>query len=233
MSILPDGTLEVRAPKGLEQAAIARYVAANEAEVRAQLVNQLARQRGETASAENLFLYALRRSERTSVSVEIGADGGLLVRAPLRMRLVDIERLLRERAAQIGERLRAAQRLPPAREPDDMERGACVERALRELPARVRHYEARMGVRARHVSITDARTRFGSCSSKDRLCFSWRLMRYPDAAIDAVVVHELAHIRHKDHGKAFYAFILSVLPDYREREKLLKAAPRPADEARP
>ena len=47
-------------------------------------------------------------------------------------------------------------------------------------------------------------------------------MAYPEAAIDYVVVHELAHIRHKDHSRAFYAFIESVLPDYRDRIRLLK-----------
>ena len=47
-------------------------------------------------------------------------------------------------------------------------------------------------------------------------------MAYPEAAIDYVVVHELAHIRYKDHSRAFYGFIESMLPDYRDRIKLLK-----------
>ncbi len=47
-------------------------------------------------------------------------------------------------------------------------------------------------------------------------------MRYPEAAIDYVVVHELAHIVHKNHGKAFYALIDAYMPDYIERKKLLK-----------
>jgi predicted metal-dependent hydrolase len=47
-------------------------------------------------------------------------------------------------------------------------------------------------------------------------------MRCPDEAIDCVVVHELAHIVHKNHGKDFYALINSVMPDYKLRKKLLK-----------
>jgi predicted metal-dependent hydrolase len=47
-------------------------------------------------------------------------------------------------------------------------------------------------------------------------------MQYPDAAIDYVVVHELAHIVHKNHGKMFYALIESVLPDYKARIRLLR-----------
>ena len=47
-------------------------------------------------------------------------------------------------------------------------------------------------------------------------------MQYPESAIDYVVVHELAHIRYKNHGKEFYAFIETYLPDYKERVALLK-----------
>ena len=72
------------------------------------------------------------------------------------------------------------------------------------------------------VTITGAEKRFGSCSAKNRICYSWRLMAYPEAAIDYVVVHELAHIRHKNHGKEFYACIESILPDWRTRRGLLK-----------
>ena len=72
------------------------------------------------------------------------------------------------------------------------------------------------------MKITSARKRFGSCGPENGLCFAWRLMRYPAAAIDYVVVHELAHIVHKDHSRAFYGLIAQVLPDYRERAALLK-----------
>ncbi len=47
-------------------------------------------------------------------------------------------------------------------------------------------------------------------------------MEKPGAAIDYVVVHELAHLKHKNHGPGFYACVAGVLPDYRERRKLLK-----------
>ena len=63
------------------------------------------------------------------------------------------------------------------------------------------------------VTITGARKRFGSCSAKNRLCFSWRLMGYPEEAIDYVVVHELAHIRHPDHSPAFHMRVRSFLPE--------------------
>jgi predicted metal-dependent hydrolase len=72
------------------------------------------------------------------------------------------------------------------------------------------------------VKITGAKKRFGSCSSQNGLCFSWRLMGYPEEAIDYVVVHELAHIAHRNHGSGFYSLVASVLPDYKARRALLK-----------
>ena len=50
-------------------------------------------------------------------------------------------------------------------------------------------------------------------------------MLYPPEAIDCVVVHELAHIKHHTHSPAFYGFIYSVMPDYRRREQLLRQNP--------
>ena len=93
---------------------------------------------------------------------------------------------------------------------------------MRVLPPKVEHYAALMGVRPVGVTITAAKTRFGSCSAKNRLCFSLYLMRYPEDAVDYVVVHELAHIRHHNHSPAFYALVARFMPDYRRREALLR-----------
>ena len=97
-----------------------------------------------------------------------------------------------------------------------------IEELRRKISDRVAYYAVRMGVEPRSVKITSAKTRFGSCSPKNGLCFSTRLIPHSDAAIDYVVVHELAHIRQKNHGAAFYREIEKILPDYRDRIRLLK-----------
>ena len=79
-----------------------------------------------------------------------------------------------------------------------------------------------MGLKYGRIAITSAKTRFGSCSSKGNLSFSYLLMLYPDSAIDYVVVHELAHLKEMNHSPRFYKIIEEVLPDYKERKKLLK-----------
>ena len=79
-----------------------------------------------------------------------------------------------------------------------------------------------MGVQPTGITVTAARTRFGSCSGKNRLSFSLYLMAYPETAIEYVVVHELAHIRHHDHSPAFYREVEAYLPDWRARRALLR-----------
>lgn len=107
-------------------------------------------------------------------------------------------------------------------EPTDEQIRQWRAQAERVLPERVRLYAPLLHVQPASVRITAARTRFGSCSAKNAVCFSLYLMRYPPEAVDYVVVHELAHILHKDHGAAFYACVASILPDYRARRALLR-----------
>ena len=79
-----------------------------------------------------------------------------------------------------------------------------------------------MGIDYGRITITSAQKRFGSCSSSGNISFTYRLMLYPEAARDYVVVHELAHRREMNHSKRFYAIIEAVMPDYRYRKRLLK-----------
>ncbi len=87
---------------------------------------------------------------------------------------------------------------------------------------RVRQYAARYGFSYRQVRITSARTRWGSCSAKGTLCFTWRLVMAPPECIDYVVVHELAHLRVANHSPAFWREVGAILPDYKARRKWLR-----------
>lgn len=91
------------------------------------------------------------------------------------------------------------------------------------LPDRVAYFAEIMGLNPAGVRFTAARTRYGSCSTAGRLCFSLFLMEKSDRAIDYVVVHELAHLRHMNHSPAFYREVEKVLPDYRARIKELRS----------
>lgn len=111
--------------------------------------------------------------------------------------------------------------------PDGVWRVAAVESFLRReaaayLPGRLEHFSRLMDVQPTGCKITSARTRWGSCSGKNSICFSHRLVCLPPALIDAVVVHELAHIREKNHSERFYREVCAILPDYRQRHGAMK-----------
>ena len=167
--------------------------------------------------------YEIIRSRRRTVALEVTREGRVLVRAPMAMPEAEIARFVASHAAWLERaqaRVQARQKAYPPL--TDAQIAALRQRAGEVLPGKVAHYAALMGVVPASVKITAARTRFGSCSGKNSLCFSLYLMRYPEAAIDYVVVHELAHIRHHDHSPAFYAEVARVMPDYKERARLLK-----------
>lgn len=74
-----------------------------------------------------------------------------------------------------------------------------------------------MGVSWEGLRVTGAKTRWGSCSAKGSVNFSWRLMAAPESCIDYVVVHELCHRLHFDHSPAFHAAVAAVFPDWKRR----------------
>lgn len=167
--------------------------------------------------------YTLIRSRRRTMALEITRDGRLIVRAPQRTPQSVIDRFVASHADWIATHLQKQQQRAENHPPlSEAEIAALRQKAREILPDRVAHYAALMGVAPTGIKITSAKTRFGSCSSKNSLCFSLYLMAYPEAAIDYVVVHELAHIRQKNHSPAFYAEVAKVMPDYKERLKLLK-----------
>ena len=167
--------------------------------------------------------YTLIRSRRRTLSMELGRDGRVVVRAPLKLSGEKIAAFVASHEEWIARaRVRQEARRAARPEPTEAEREALLARARDELPRRVAYWSGVTGLVPTGVKITGARTRFGSCNGKNSLCFSWRLMQYPDAAIDLVVVHELCHIVHRNHGAGFYALLGSILPDHRERLKLLR-----------
>ena len=167
--------------------------------------------------------YELKFSARRTLALEISRDARLIVRAPRGTRRADIERFVAAHEAWISEKLHAAKQRTAAFDAlHDAEIAALRAHAEAELVPLTAHYAEKMGLSPRRVRITAAKSRFGSCGKDGNICYSWRLMLYPAAAREYVVVHELCHLVHFDHSRAFYALLESVLPDYRSRRALLK-----------
>ncbi|MDR0490402.1 MAG: M48 family metallopeptidase [Oscillospiraceae bacterium] len=115
--------------------------------------------------------------------------------------------------------------MPPDLSPEQVMR-ACVQiyrlLAKRDLTHKVLDFAKQMSVMPIAVKINGAKARWGSCSGKKSINFSWRLIMAEDDVIDYVVVHELAHITEMNHSVSFWAIVQNVLPDYRDRKKRLE-----------
>ncbi len=165
----------------------------------------------------------VKYSKRKTLSLEITRDAEVLVRAPLKISKKRIEEFVKAHEewliSHLERRIKANERHP---EPTEEKLKELKALAKEIIPKKVAYFSALMGVTPTRVSINSAKTRFGSCSSKNTLNFSCRLMQYDERAIDYVVVHELAHTVHHDHSKKFWATVEKYMPDYKERKKLLK-----------
>lgn len=79
------------------------------------------------------------------------------------------------------------------------------------------------GFEYNQVKVRDATTRYGSCMpAKKNLYFSSRLIMLPENVVDAIIVHELCHMKYKNHNKDFYNLVATYIPDYKEIDKWLK-----------
>lgn len=96
-------------------------------------------------------------------------------------------------------------------------------RQAREVFAQRAEFHARrVGERFEKLRVSSARTRWGSCSNQRTLSFTWRLVMAPAAAIDYVVVHELAHLHNHGHSRAFWDQVSAWLPDWKQQAAWLK-----------
>ena len=192
------GRVEVRAPLAMPKPEIDRFVASKEKWI----TDRLARSQDQSRRRESF-----------------GLNYGDTV--PYRGKNYPI-------AAKSGNRIGfddAAFFIPPGLTPERI-KSACVQiyrmLAGRDLPKRTLEFAKRMAVMPTAVKINGAAARWGSCSAKKSINFSWRLVMADDAVIDYVVVHELAHLIEMNHSARFWAIVEGILPDYGKRRDRLK-----------
>ena len=96
--------------------------------------------------------------------------------------------------------------------PDEIE--SLRRQAKAELPSRLAELAARYGFTYNRVSIKHNATNWGSCSSKGNINLNLTIMRLPRVLQDYVLLHELCHLRHQDHGHGFHLLLEHVLTDH-------------------
>lgn len=167
-------------------------------------------------------LYTLIRSKRKSVSLEINKNGELIVRAPFFMPQWSIDIFVAEKQDWIRKTQAKIKERPAEPELTKEELEALRKQAKEFILPRVSEWAKKMGVYPTAVRFTSAKTRWGSCSPKNSVSFSVRLMKKPPEAIEYVIVHELAHITEHNHSARFWNIVARYMPDYKKRRMLLK-----------
>ena len=197
--------------------------------------------------------YTLIRSKRRSLSLQISPSGELIVRSPLKLSLLTIENFIEQKKDWILKHQEKYKNLPP--------RKILTQSEIKGEKEKLRNYiiplisELARGKNLPNITsikITSSEKRWGSCSSKNGLCFSYRLAEYigspPEKGelegvtknknsshvtlpnppfsgrefIDAIIIHELAHLIEKNHQKPFWNLVYSWMPDYEKNIKLIK-----------
>lgn len=166
--------------------------------------------------------YEIIYSRRKTVSLKI-TEGKLVVHAPFAVKKERIDEIVKKHEKWIEktkERLERENAFWASMSEEKIEELRALAREV--LTKKTKMYSNIMGLSFGRITITGAKRRFGSCSSRGDISYSYRLMAYPDRAVDYVVVHELCHLVHMNHSKDFYALLEKILPDYKERRAILK-----------
>lgn len=97
------------------------------------------------------------------------------------------------------------------------------KQALTDFGRRIELLSAKLGVPTPRLYLSNARTRWGSCNSKQEIRLNWRLLQAPPHIINYVTAHELAHLKEMNHSAKFWAVVEHIFPEYRTAEKELKS----------
>ena len=169
----------------------------------------------------SIIQYKIVYEKRRSIAIKV-ESGRVIVKAPKSTDPEYIEKLVSKHKRWILNRLNTTQESPAER--------ALTSDEIKHLRAAAKEYFERLidvysgitGLKCGRIKITSGKLRLGSCSADGNICFSYRLMLYPEKAREYVVLHELAHLVEMNHSKAFYHIIERYMPDYKERKKLLR-----------
>lgn len=192
--ILPDASVEVRCPKNADMNAVNEFVEKKAAWI-------------EKAVGEKKRILA----EKESFFLTSGAQVYFLGK-PLTVKISHVHHIDNSGFYISGKNLRESA--------ENLYR----RYAKTILTQKVEYFSKIMNCSPSSVKINGARTRWGSCSGKNALNFSWTLITADEDAVDYVVVHELAHTIEHNHSARFWAIVEKYIPDYKRRRKLLENA---------
>lgn len=193
------GQLKITAPSWLSQRQIIRFVNERRLAVRELIAKQTKQKYIDGQAIGKNHLLKVEPSDKLSVTIR---PNFLVVNLPPKYRLdePEVQTLISQSVAKI---LR--------------------QQSRHYLPERLAYLAQKHGFQYQKLSLPHALTRWGSCTSaRGHISLNIALMTLPNEAIDYVIIHELCHLRHPNHSKAFWQEVEQIIPNYKYYEKLLK-----------
>lgn len=197
----------------------------------------------------NVKIDQLILTKRRTISIQIKADGSLIVRAPKCVDkkhifdfvtkkenwIITTQKKIADRNLERNKRiamhkwasedgiLLLGQRLANIEFKDKTAQINWYKKeAIKYIEPRLEFFAKKSGYNYNSLKITSARKRWGSCSSRGNINFSWRLIRAPEKIVDYVIAHEVSHLAHKNHSVRFWNFVETLMPDYKIHHKWLR-----------
>lgn len=96
------------------------------------------------------------------------------------------------------------------------------ERFNQKILPRVKLFSKKYNLSPEKISVKDINNRWGNCSKENKLSFHWKIMLAPIAVIDYIIIHELCHIKYKNHSPLYWTMLSSLMPEYEEHKDWLK-----------
>ena len=161
--------------------------------------------------------YILQKSVRKTLTLTV-KNWELVVKAPLQISREKIDQFVKKHTKWIDKRMNQQENslINPKLIPQ------YKQQARKIITQKVEFFAHKYGFCYNTIKITSAKTRWGSCTSKWNLNFSYRLVLTPDDVIDYVVVHELCHLRQMNHSVKFWKEVETILPDYKTQNTRLR-----------
>lgn len=164
------------------------------------------------------FTLTRSKNRRRSLSLKVTDSGEIVVRAPLYLPAYFINRFVNEHSGWIT-RQQAKRRSPPSPQKKYFSSLAKLEKYLEKLLFK---YEDLTGLKSSGFRLRRVSSYWGSCSPCGVLSFNTRLQYAPPDCVEYIVVHELSHLKHRGHGKRFWALVTDLYPDTKLARKKLR-----------
>ncbi|MBT3864969.1 M48 family metallopeptidase [Candidatus Peregrinibacteria bacterium] len=188
--------------------------------------------------------YTLIRSSRRTIAIQINAEKGVVIRAPRLVSERRIEKFLKEKEDWVQKHLQKIEHnrantkknkfepgekfpllgkeiIPPVHTKEFLTKWY-RDKALHYLTKRTKELAKQNVLTPTKIQIRSYRARWGTCSAKNVLTYNWRIIMAPPEVVDYLICHELAHIKHKNHGKHFYKLLSEIHPTYKTDRKYLR-----------